>query len=255
MFNIESQYNYLNYEDRALVSQMYAYAQSQGADLAYVDRVAFALGTYRYFDDGRRIFNSNSGHHYDKQGHQLRYDYLEKDAAAATRILNGMAINTTRFDQGFLRHILDPGYGALAGMGDSLGFLEKMVSKFSNEDAELSVLGSEFATYVPKDVKDKIVITRSKEVMFTLPEPNHIRHNGVWTITEKGWAAGYTMDKAGRPRAPAPIPEGQARVRKTVEARNLRAQERAFLEALSRSRDLPHWLTSLLKALRNSGGP
>ena len=246
-------YSYLTYEDRALVSQMYAYAQSQGADLTYVDRVASALGGYRYFDDGRRLVSSNNS--YDREGHAITYDYLEKDAAAAARILNGTAINTTRFDQGFLRHILDPGFGALTSFGNSIGFLEKMVTRFSSEDAELSVLGSEFATYVPRDVEDNIVITRSKEVMFTLPEPYHINHNGVWTITAKGWAAGYTMDKAGRPRAPAPIPEGQARVREAVEARNLRAQERAFLEALSRSRDLPHWLTSLLKALRNSGGP
>lgn len=251
----ESVYNFLTYEDRALVSQMYAYTQSQGADLTYVDRVAFALGDYRHLDDGRRLFNANSGHHYDSQGYQLRYDYLEKDAATANRILNGNAINSTRFDQGFLHHILDPGFGALASFGNSLGFLEKMVMKFSSDDTGQSSLGSEFANYIPVDVNDNVVITRSKEVMFTPPEHYTIKHNGIWTITEKGKAAGYTMDKVtGRPRAPAPVPEGQARVRDSVTTRDRQMQERAFLEALSRSRDLPNWLRSLLTALRKTEG-
>lgn len=251
-FSIEARFSFLNYEDRALVSQMYAYAQSQGADLAYVDSVAEALGSYRYFDDGRRILSGNNG--FDLQGHAVRYDFLEQDAAAAARILNGTAINTTSFDQGFLRHILDPGFGALASFGNSIGFLEKMVQRFSSEDTEQSLLGAEFATYVPMDVKDNVVITRSKEVMFTLPAPYFTKDNGVWTITEKGREAGYTLDKVtGRPRAPSPVPEGQARVRDSVKARHRQVQERAFLEALSRSRDLPHWLMSLLKTLSKAG--
>ena len=251
-FTTEARFSFLNYEDRALVSQMYAYAQSQGADLAYVDSVAEVLGRYRYFDDGRRLLSSNNG--YDSQGHAVRYDFLEKDSAAAARILNGTAISTTSFDQGFLRHILDPGIGALVSFGNSIGFLEKMVMKFSSEETEQFLLGREFKTYVPMDVKDNIVVTRSKEVMFTLPEPYITRNNGVWTITEKGREAGYTLDKVtGRPRVPTPVPEGQARVRDSVKARHRQVQERAFLEALSRSRDLPHWVKNLLNALRPSG--
>lgn len=67
--------------------------------------------------------------------------------------------------------------------------------------------------------------------------------------------AGYTLDKVtGRPRVPAPVSEGQARVRDSVKARHRKTQERVFLEASSRSRDLPHWLRSLLKTLSETGG-
>lgn len=103
--------NFLTTSDRALLSDMYEYAQQQGADLQNVDQLAYALGTYRQSNDGRSMSSFNGGNSFDLEGHQLTVSFNEKDAATAARILNGDAINSTKLDQGFLRYTLDPGYG------------------------------------------------------------------------------------------------------------------------------------------------
>lgn len=197
-----SAYDFLTYEDRALLSDMYAYAQDEGADLTYVDRLAEELGDYRQHDNGRLRSNFNNGHNYDAQGHQLTVSFNDKDTATASSILNGSAIGSTRIDQGFLRHILDPGYGALSNTSD-LGFLEQMVTKFSAEGATHSSLGSQYATYTPViSIKDNIVLSASEDVKLKPFEPDITNVNGVWAVTEKGAAAGITLDdvigKSGR---------------------------------------------------------
>jgi len=188
-----SAYDFLTYEDRALLSDMYAYAQDEGADLTYVDRLAEELGDYRQHDNGRLRSNFNNGHNYDAQGHQLTVSFNDKDTATASRILNGSAIGSTRIDQGFLRHILDPGYGALSNTSD-LGFLEQMVTKFSSEGATQTSLGSRFATYTPiASIKDNVVLNASEDVKLKPFEPDITNVNGVWTVTEKGAEAGITL--------------------------------------------------------------
>jgi hypothetical protein len=137
-----------------------------------------------------------------RQGHQLTVAFNDKDAATASRILSGPAIGSTRLDQGFVRHILDPGYGALSNTSN-LGFLEQMVTKFSSEGATQSSLGSQFATYTPvASIKDNIVLNASKDVKLKPFEPDITNVNGVWTVTEKGMAVGISLDdvtgKSGR---------------------------------------------------------
>lgn len=144
-----------------------------------MDRLAEELGDYRQHDNGRLSSNFNNGTHYDVQGRQLTVSFNEQDAATAERILNGTAISSTRLDQGFLRHILDPGYGALSNTSD-LGFLEQMVTKFSSEGSAQSSLDSRFATYTPViSIKDNIVLSASEDVKLKPFEPDITNVNGV----------------------------------------------------------------------------
>lgn len=184
--------DFLNPEDRALISDMYAYAAAEGADLRFVDHVAIALGTYRHYSDGLQFGGSNV--RYDGEGYQVTFDFKPEDAAIASSVLEGSAINSTRIDQGFLRHILDPAQGAFTNIG-GIPFLEKMVKKFSNEGADQPPLASQFATYHKVRYEDHIVQTTNKDVRLPPFKALTDNVNGVWTLTEHGKAEGYTLDK------------------------------------------------------------
>lgn len=160
--------NFLTKGDRVLVSNMYGFAQQQGADLQYVDQIALTLGHYRQLNDGRMMSSFNSGNSFDLAGHQLTVNYNAKDTAIADNIQNGNAINSTQIDHGFLRYILDPGYGALGFSGD-LEFLKQMVVKFSDEGTTNMSLGPKFSTYTPIPVNEKAVFTASKEILNPYP--------------------------------------------------------------------------------------
>ncbi|MHB0764896.1 hypothetical protein ACYCFC_11065 [Stutzerimonas sp. NM35] len=235
-----SAYDFLTYEDRALLSDMYAYAQDEGADLTYVDRLAEELGDYRQHDNGRLRSNFNNGHNYDAQGHQLTVSFNDKDTATASRILNGSAIGSTRVDWGFLRHILDPGYGALSNTSD-LGFLEQMVTKFSAEGAAQTSLGSQYTTYTPvTNIKDNIVLNASEDVKLKPFEPDITNVNGVWAVTEKGAAAGITLESLFTSQRSTATNIGQE-------------QNRYILDAFFSKGEQPprpSWLTDLLERLQ-----
>ncbi|WP_312481234.1 hypothetical protein [Stutzerimonas nitrititolerans] len=237
-----SAYDFLTYEDRALLSDMYAYAQDEGADLTYVDRLAEELGDYRQHDNGRLRSNFNNGHNYDAQGHQLTVSFNDKDAATASRILNGPAIGSTRIDQGFLRHILDPGYGALSNTSD-LGFLEQMVTKFSSEGTTQPSLGNQFATYTPvASIKDNVVLNASEDVKLKPFEPDISNVNGAWTVTAKGAAAGITLDDViGKSGRMATASTGQEQNRYILDA---------FFGNGGQSTSRPGWLNDLLEQLQ-----
>ena len=239
-----SAFEFLTREDRALVAEMYAYAQEQGTDLTHVDRLAEELGDYRQHDNGRLSSNFNNGTHYDVQGRQLTVSFNEQDAATAERILNGTAISSTRLDQGFLRHILDPGYGALSNTSD-LGFLEQMVTKFSSEGSAQSSLDSRFATYTPViSIKDNIVLSASEDVKLKPFEPDITNVNGVWTVTEKGAAAGITLDQViGKSQRSDAASTGLEQNRYILDA---------FFGRNEQSTSRPDWLTSLLEQLQQS---
>ena len=239
-----SAFEFLTREDRALVAEMYAYAQEQGTDLTHVDRLAEDLGDYRQHDNGRLSSNFNNGTHYDVQGRQLTVSFNEQDAATAERILNGTAISSTRLDQGFLRHILDPGYGALSNTSD-LGFLEQMVTKFSSEGSAQSSLDSRFATYTPViSIKDNIVLSASEDVKLKPFEPDITNVNGVWTVTEKGAAAGITLDQViGKSQRSDAASTGLEQNRYILDA---------FFGRNEQSTSRPDWLTSLLEQLQQS---
>jgi hypothetical protein len=191
---------FLTKQDCALLADIYAYVQDKDVDLDYLDNIAIDLGHYRRHDNGRTMANFNDGHGYDSQGWQLSVAFTERDAATASRLLNGSAINTTRLDEGFLRYTLDPGHGALGCSGD-FDFLEHIVTRFSAEPHTATPLGRQFSTYVPID--DNYVMTASTSVRISLPDPDFITENGVTRLTERGRARGIKLeevnDKAVRP--------------------------------------------------------
>lgn len=193
--------DFLTRKDRELLSDIYAYAQDKDVDMEYVDRIAWSIGHYRLFGNGRFLSGFNEGN-YDLQGWKKTISFTEEDAAIASRMLNGAAINSTRFDQGFLRHILDPGFGAINNSG-YFGFMEHVVTKFSAESHTVDPLDGQFATYVPKPREEYYVMTTSSTVRIQWPDPDFITENGVTRLTEKGRALGYTLEdftgEAARP--------------------------------------------------------
>lgn len=188
-----SSYEFLTRQDLELLSDVYSYAQDQGVDLTYVDLIADDIGDYRQHDDGRGMGNFNSGGSYNSQGWQLTVDFNERDAAIASSLRSGAAINSTRFDQGFLRYILDPGNGAMGRCGD-LSLLEHLVTHFSAEANTAAPLDSRFSVYTPIDLSENYVLTASTEIRLPKFEPDIISENGVSRLTAKGRALGIQLE-------------------------------------------------------------
>lgn len=245
---------FLNHDDRALVSDMYAYAQAEGADLSFVDRLVRALGHYRNYSDGRQFGSVNIGH-YDADRYKVSYDFKPEDSAIASRVLNGSAISSTRIDQGFVRYILDPGHGAFMNVG-GIPFLERMVNKFSSEGADQPPLGSEFATLKRGSIEDHIVRTVHKDIRLASSTELVQLVNGVLTLTEEGRAAGYSLDKTtGDLRPPAPGPGIRAAQTADDELPAHRVKFRSLVDVIANTRSplamLPKSASSLFQALRN----
>ena len=190
--------SFLTTSDRALLSDMYDYAQQQGADLQNVDHLAFALGDYRQSNNGQSMLNFNNGKNFDLEGHLRTVSFNEKDTAAATRILNGDAINSTRLDQGFLRYTLDPGFGALSNTSD-FEFMEQMVIKFSDAGEEQMSLSASFSTFSVRSPSESSVFTLSKEVLDPNPastfKPQIINDNGKWIILDSAAQGGNSFEQ------------------------------------------------------------
>lgn len=175
--------SFLTENDRTLVSDMYAYAQQQGSDLQYVDTVAFTLGRYRQFDNGQLLVGFNGGTQFDSGGHQLTSSYSATDTATANRILNGDAITSTRLDHGFLNYILNPS-NSLSNAAN-MGFLEQMVTKFSDKGTEAMSLDPKFANYSGYDsAVNNVVITASKEVVHEPFETQIANIDGQWYVLD-----------------------------------------------------------------------
>lgn len=174
--------DFLTKGDLSLVSDIYAYAKQNGADLTHVDTLAITLGTYRQFDNGKTLSGFN-GSQFDSEGHQLSSSYSPSDTATANRILNGDAIKSTRLDPGFLNYILQPTH-ALSNMA-SVDFMEGIVNRFSDRGAETMSLDSKFSAFVTKDsAANSVVITASKEVVNNPPKSQIANINGRWFILD-----------------------------------------------------------------------
>ena len=240
--------DFLTLDDRAVVADMYAYAEEQGADLTFVTVLAGTLGDYRRYSDGRQNGGGNTG--YDSEGYRVTFDFKPKDAAIASSILTGSAINSTRIDQGFLRYILNPDHGAFVNVG-GIPFLERMVKKFSDEGTGQPPLGGEFATYKKVRYEDHVVQTTHKHIKLPPSKALVGNVNGVWTLTELGKSQGYIMDKAtghvSKPKLPTEDSLPVAPERKTAKP--------TFLDALRDTRDQPVkrwiWPGHLFKLMKN----
>lgn len=246
---------FLTLEDRAVIAEMYAYAQAEGADFRFVDGLVVSYSTYRYYTDGSQMLGGNSG--YDLDGHPVRYDFKPDDAATAAGILSGSAFNSTRIDQGFLRYILNPDHGAFSNVG-GIPFLERMVNKFSDEGADQPLLGSEFAVLNPIVIEDHIVKTTNMSITLPPFNPVLVKTDEGWTVTEEGKAAGYVLDPAtGRPykrEAPSASQNEQYLISDTLSGQ---APNRTLLDALADTPDpttqrwsLTGQLFTLLKNLK-----
>ncbi|WP_414813210.1 hypothetical protein [Pseudomonas alliivorans] len=151
--------SFLTLDDRALLGDVYAWASSEGADLAYVDDLGFRLAYYREKDNGRISAPHNQGMTYDGEGHKVYYSFTEKDTATAKRILESEALRTTRLDQGFIRYITDKDYGSLHH--NNFEFMEQVINRFSDKSSESQALMPGFAKR--EYLKNNFVVTRSKE--------------------------------------------------------------------------------------------
>lgn len=131
----------------------------QGADLKYVDGIAFDLGRYRHANNGQIIASMNSGGTFDIQGHSQTFDFSEKDTTIAQRILNSDSMNSTSLDRGFLKFTLDPGYGL--DHVSHFEFLEQMVNYVSDGGTDAGALAPKFSNFVNRDM-DYVVHTADK---------------------------------------------------------------------------------------------
>ncbi|MDO4683168.1 MAG: hypothetical protein Q4B17_10335 [Lautropia sp.] len=186
--------DFLTKTDRLMMAEIYQYAEEARIDIRHVDDLAHALGGYRQSDDGRRQINFNSGGMYDAQWRPQTVAFTAAEAQVVNRILDGKAIGTTRLDQGFLRFQLDPGYSAL-GRHVDFSFLEKVVQRFSASPASPETPDHALAPYRVKEWHEVAAIHSHEEGRLPMPEEPHlIRIKDQWVITERGKAAGYTMD-------------------------------------------------------------
>lgn len=244
--------DFLNLDDRALVADMYAYLQSEGADLGHVDLLVWALGEYRRSSDGRQYIATN-GFYVD--GYWTTFNYKPEDEAIASRILTSSALSSTRVDPGFVKHILNPGMGAFTHIG-GIPFLERMVKKFSDEGADQPPLGSEYATFKHAKTADHIVTTTHKDIK--LPPSKAVSQviDGVWSLTEYGKAAGYVLDAVThRVYKPEDPPNDPTLPRQNVNGPDGDAPNKTFLDALGETRNPPQsrwvWPGHLFKLMKN----
>ena len=151
--------SFLTLDDRALLGDAYAWASSEGADLAYVDELGFKLAHYREKDNGRISGRDNQGMRYDGEGHKVYFSFTEKDTATAKRIVESEASRTTRLDQGFIRYITDKDHSSM--YHNDFEFMEQVINRFSSKNDEPQTLMPRFAKR--EYLKNNFVVTRSKE--------------------------------------------------------------------------------------------
>mgnify|MGYP000005851641 CR=1 FL=1 len=129
-------------EDRNLLSAVYEFANVKGADLAYVDDLAWSIAYYRKSDNGCEIIPQRPLKRFDTEGHEVSYSFNEESAKTAHRILNGSAFSTTVVDRGFLRFALDVDYSPMSSL--NFRFLEQIVNKFSEKGDVVPDFGRQF---------------------------------------------------------------------------------------------------------------
>jgi hypothetical protein len=156
----------LTKEDRLLLGEIYEFAQSEGVDLTYVDRLGHTLANYRGYDDGRRLHSHNQGKEYDLEGHKVYYSFTDKDAITAERIRESSSLLTTRLDRGFIDFDTDKNRSSLRH--SDFEFLELIVNRFSNSSESIPVKGrfqkyehvnNDFIKHVSKEVYGEYIFS------------------------------------------------------------------------------------------------
>ena len=173
--------NFLTRQDRELLSDVYQYAVDNDIDMIHIDVLARKIGNYRRHDNGRIMGSANSGS-YTTEGWQVTVSFIDRDAAIASRLLSGAAINSTRFDQDFLRHILNPGFGAIGNSGN-FPLIEHLVNYFSAEHNNVSPPGDQFSKYVWIESDESHV--RHVSTTIRRPVRNTTEDKGLHAATDK----------------------------------------------------------------------
>lgn len=181
---------FLTKSDLGALSHLYDQAQTQGADLRYVDDIARDLGNYRKF--GSVSGSYNTGNSYDTTGRVQTVSFTDKDAATASRILNGDNLANSGLDPAFIRYELDPGYSF--SHTASFDYLESIMNTtVSDATSKNQFMASPFTTYVSQGQNNYIIKTAS-EATLKIEEPDVISKDGVFTVTEAGKKHGFRLE-------------------------------------------------------------
>ncbi|MBA2926892.1 hypothetical protein G9Q84_28875 [Pseudomonas sp. P7] len=126
--------------------------------------------------------------------------------------------------------------------------------KFSAEGASQAALGSEFATFNRIENKDNVLVTTNTDTKLPPSKVVATNVNGVWSLTELGKSAGYTLDTAtGKLHRPTMPPEDEAQQGFILETSVGSAQSRSLMDALADSDDPPAkraiWMNNLFSLL------
>jgi hypothetical protein len=182
-------------EDRNLLAAVYTFANQEGADLAYVDDLAWSIAGYRRTDNGREILPQRPLVRFDSEGHEVSYSFNEESAQTASRILDGGAISTTALDRGFLRFALDVDYSPMSSL--NFCFLEQIVNKFSEKGEMLADFGRRF-NHFSLDQKNwiKNVSEEVYDLSTSMPFLKGTQHDGGAALATDGSAPeAAAMDK------------------------------------------------------------
>lgn len=181
---------FLTKSDLGALSHLYDQAQTQGADLRYVDDIARDLGNCRKFGSVSGSYNTGNSH--DTTGRVQTVSFTDKDAATASRILSGDNFANSGLDPAFIRYELDPGYSF--SHTASFDYLESiMKTTGSDATSKSQFMASPFATYVSQGQNNYIINTAS-EATLKIEEPDVISKDGVFTVTEAGKKHGFRLE-------------------------------------------------------------
>jgi hypothetical protein len=123
--------DFLTYADRRLLEKAYTYAEENNISLEKIDLLAFDISGYRMNEASGGSMPNKPGNMYTPDGKWVINAFDERDTKIAYQIQNGKAIQSTQFDQGFLKEILDPEKHPIHAT--DFAFLAKMVKEFSDQ--------------------------------------------------------------------------------------------------------------------------
>lgn len=196
---MKSNYEFLTQEDKALLADVYEYADKNDIDFKYIQQLASDLGNYRKHDNGKILDNFNNGH-FNIEGNQLTVSFTDKDQMTIYSLLDNDGLPSSAIDKGFISFITEPGMGALSHIG-SYQFLQHIVE--ATTGIETSVSADEFKVFEGyPSIDDRYVITASEE-SFPRPKPDIVCKNGVCEVTEQGRNNNITLEQGGSTFMPA----------------------------------------------------
>ena len=186
----ENAADWLTPSDRSQLASLYAYAQQNGDDLHYVDRVAEDFGMYRKFGPVESNENGPKGTGiYTTDGIRERFSFTASNDAYAHDIQAGQSTGAVSLDQGFLQYELDPGYSH--GHVGNFGFLAQAL--FAGSLGTDSSAQSNYAAFKNNKLNN-FVITLDPSDQLKLEAPDFERVDDTWVITDKGKKAGFVME-------------------------------------------------------------